>query len=58
MSVASARTDAQGRFTLSGLVPGRLQVRVEKPGHPTRDVEVEVPATNVELVLEEPRAGD
>jgi hypothetical protein len=53
-SVSSARTDAQGRFTLSGLVPGRVQLRVEKFGHPMREVEVEVPASNLELMLEGP----
>jgi hypothetical protein len=48
------RTDAQGRFTLSGLVPGRALLRVEKFGHPMREVEVEVPASNLELRLEAP----
>jgi hypothetical protein len=57
-SVSSARTDAQGRFTLSGLVPGRLRLRVEKFGHPTRDTEVVVPAPSVELLLEGPGAGE
>ncbi|MFP2928607.1 carboxypeptidase regulatory-like domain-containing protein [Pyxidicoccus sp. 3LG] len=57
-SVGSARTDSQGRFTLSGLVPGRLRLRVEKFGHPTRDAEVVVPATSVELLLEGPGMED
>ena len=57
-SVGSVRTDAQGRFTLSGLVPGRARLRVEKFGHPMRDVEVEVPASNLELMLEGPGADD
>ncbi|NMO13554.1 carboxypeptidase regulatory-like domain-containing protein [Pyxidicoccus fallax] len=56
MSVSSTRTDAQGRFTLSGLAPGRGQLRVEKLGHPLREAEVEVPASNLELVLESPRS--
>jgi protocatechuate 3,4-dioxygenase beta subunit len=51
-SVGGALTDAQGHFTLSGLVPGRLRLRVEKLGHPPRDVEVVVPAANVELMME------
>jgi Carboxypeptidase regulatory-like domain len=54
-SVSSTRTEAQGRFTLSGLVPGRVWLRVEKFGHPIREVEVEVPASNLELMLEGPR---
>ncbi|MCP3138071.1 carboxypeptidase-like regulatory domain-containing protein [Pyxidicoccus sp. QH1ED-7-1] len=57
-AVSSARTDAEGRFTLSGLVPGRLRLRVEKFGHRTRDAEVLVPASSVELLLEGPGAGD
>ncbi|MCY1015839.1 carboxypeptidase-like regulatory domain-containing protein [Pyxidicoccus sp. MSG2] len=57
-SVGSALTDAQGHFTLSGLVAGRLKLRVEKLGHPPRDVEVQVPATNVELMLEGSVEGD
>lgn len=40
--------------TLSGLVSGRVRLRVEKFGHPMRDVEVEVPASNLELMLEGP----
>ncbi|WP_164020890.1 carboxypeptidase-like regulatory domain-containing protein [Pyxidicoccus trucidator] len=57
-SVSSARTDVQGRFTLSGLLPGRLRLRVEKFGHATRDAEVQVPATQVELLLESSAADD
>ncbi len=57
-SVGGVLTDAQGRFTLSGLVPGRLRLRVEKLGHPPRDVEVVVPATNVEVMMEGSGAGD
>lgn len=57
-SVGGVSTDAQGRFTLSGLVAGRHRLRVEKPGHPPRDLEVAVPATEVELMLEGPGAGD
>ncbi len=57
-SVGSTRTDAQGRFTLSGLVPGRVRLRVEKFGYPMRDVEVEVPTSNLELMLEGSGAGD
>lgn len=53
-SVSSTRTDAQGRFTLSGLVPGRAWLRVEKFRHPMREVEVEVPTSNLELRLEGP----
>ena len=53
-SVGSTRTDAQGRFTLSGLVPGRVRLRVEKFGHPMREEEVEVPAPDLELKLEGP----
>ncbi len=52
MSVDSTRTDAQGRFTLSGLVPGQVRLRVEKFGHPIRDLEVDVPASNLELRLD------
>ncbi|HYO73320.1 MAG TPA: carboxypeptidase-like regulatory domain-containing protein, partial [Archangium sp.] len=55
-SVVSTRTDARGRFTLPGLVPGRVWLRVEKFGHPMREVEVEVPASDLELLLEGPRA--
>ncbi|MFY0525842.1 carboxypeptidase regulatory-like domain-containing protein [Archangium gephyra] len=55
-SVGSTRTDARGRFTLPGLVPGRAWLRVEKFGHPMREVEVEVPAPDLELMLESPRA--
>jgi hypothetical protein len=54
-SMGSTRTDAQGRFTLPGLVPGRVRLRVEKFGHPMREVELEVPASNLELMLEGPR---
>lgn len=54
MSVGSIRTDAQGRFTLSGLAPGRAGLRVEKFGHPLKEVEVEVPASNLDLRLEAP----
>jgi protocatechuate 3,4-dioxygenase beta subunit len=54
MSVGSTRTDAQGRFTLPGLAPGHVRLRVEKFGHPMQDVEVEVPASNLELRLEDP----
>ena len=50
-SVGRARTDGQGRFTLSGLGPGRVRLLVEKFGHPMREVEVEVPASNLELML-------
>lgn len=53
-SVGSTRTDGQGRFTLSGLVPGRVRLLVEKFGHPMRELEVEVPASNLELMLEGP----
>lgn len=53
--VGRARTDAQGRFTLSGLAPGRVRLGVEKSGHPMRDVEVELPASDLELTLEAPR---
>ncbi|WP_375772162.1 carboxypeptidase-like regulatory domain-containing protein [Archangium gephyra] len=49
------RTDGQGRFTLPGLVPGRVRLLVEKFGHPMREVEVEVPTSNLELRLESPR---
>ncbi|HEX5751418.1 MAG TPA: carboxypeptidase-like regulatory domain-containing protein [Archangium sp.] len=56
--VGSVRTDVQGRFTLSGLAPGRARLRAEKSGHPMREVEVEVPASNLELMLEGPRARD
>ncbi|MFL5358608.1 carboxypeptidase regulatory-like domain-containing protein [Archangium sp.] len=52
--VGSVRTDAQGRFTLSGLLPGHIRLRVEKFGHPPREVEVELPASNLELTLEGP----
>ena len=54
MSVGSTRTDAQGRFTLSGLGPGSLRLRVEKSGHPVREVEVEAPASDLELMLAAP----
>lgn len=53
-SVGRARTDGQGRFTLSGLGPGRVRLLVEKFGHPMREVEVQVPASNLELMLEGP----
>ncbi|KFA87319.1 hypothetical protein Q664_48645 [Archangium violaceum Cb vi76] len=53
-SVGRTRTDGQGRFTLPGLVPGRVRLLVEKFGHPMREVEVEVPASSLELMLEGP----
>ncbi len=53
-SMGRARTDGQGRFTLSGLVPGRAWLRVEKFGHPMREVELELPASDLELRLEGP----
>ena len=52
--VGRSRTDGQGRFTLSGLGPGRVRLLVEKFGHPMREVEVQVPASNLELMLEGP----